>query len=212
MISRNNKILTTLILLASFAINSAIASNSDKVDQANKLVTNLTSEIIKTTSNKSLSENVKRDQVFKEIDKVIDAEWIAKFTLGKNYKNLDNNQQKKFIDLYHQYVVKTYGPKLKNYGNLKFKILQTIEQGKFIVVKTEFEPQNSPKVFIDFKLKDKGQNLVIIDFIAEGVSFIETQRSEFSSIVSDKGIAELFKILEQRIANLDKSPNKSLAK
>jgi ABC-type transporter MlaC component len=52
---------------------------------------------------------------------------------------------------------------------------------------------------MNFKIKQKEEKSKIVDFIAEGVSFIETQRSEINSAINNNGIEALIADLEKKI-------------
>jgi ABC-type transporter MlaC component len=78
-------------------------------------------------------------------------------------------------------------------------------QQSFYVVKAEFLPRDSNvPISVDFRVKEKDGKLVILDFIAEGVSLIETQRSEFNSAISQNGMDQFLKNLQARVEQLKK--------
>lgn len=52
---------------------------------------------------------------------------------------------------------------------------------------------------MNFKIKQKEEKSKIVDFIAEGVSFIETQRSEINSAINNNGIEALIADLEKKL-------------
>lgn len=139
------------------------------------------------------------------IDGAIDAEWIGRFVLGKNYKTATDAQRQRFTSLYRDFMINTYGPKFKNYNGRKFTVNEITEQGGFYVAKSEFLPRDSNvPISVDFRVKERNGKLVILDFIAEGISLIETQRSEFNSAISQKGTDQFLDELAVRVDNLKK--------
>jgi ABC-type transporter MlaC component len=48
-------------------------------------------------------------------------------------------------------------------------------------------------------IKEQNKQLAIIDFIAEGISLIETQRSEFDSAIKNIGIEQFLLDLNSKI-------------
>ena len=191
-----NLLQNTLIILFSIF---AIQANSANIPQANSLIEGLGNSINKIISKKNLDEKTKMQQIVVELDNIIDAEWMARFSLGKHFKVLNKDQQQSFIKIYREYLVKIYAPKIKGYSGLKFNIIQAIEQGNFIIVKAEFFPLNGNKINMNFKIKQKEEKSKIVDFIAEGVSFIETQRSEINSAINNNGIEALIADLEKKV-------------
>jgi len=191
-----NFLQNTLIIIFSIF---AIQANSANISQASSLVEGLGNSINKIISKKNLDEKTKMQQIIVELDNIIDAEWMARFVLAKHFKTLNKEQQQNFIKIYREYLVKIYAPKIKGYSGLKFNIIQSAEQGNFIIVKAEFFPLNGNKINMNFKIKQKEERSKIVDFIAEGVSFIETQRSEINSAINNNGIESLIADLEKKV-------------
>lgn len=195
------KILITLFL-AIFS-QSALAQDASNKTKVSDFVNGVGNKIISVASEKGLSEEQKKAKIIGVVDNVIDAEWIARFVLGKNYKTISDEQRSKFAKLYRDFMINTYGPKFKNYNGRKFDVTDVVEQSGFFVAKAEFLPKDSNvPINVDFRVKDRDGKLVILDFIAEGVSLIETQRSEFNSAISQKGIDQFLVDLDARVKKL----------
>ncbi len=163
-------------------------------------------KIISIAANKSLSEAKIKSQIINEIDSVIDSKWIARFVLGKNYKEMTQAQKDKFSELYRQFMINTYGPKFRSYNGRKFTVKSVEKQSIFYVAKCEFLPRDSDVIIdVSFRVKENDGKLLILDFVTEGVSLIETQRSEFNSSISQKGIEGFMKDLSKRVVELKKA-------
>ncbi len=204
---KNNmkKILLLTTSLFILFCNNSFAQNPAKEKEVGAFVETIGNKIVKIASDKALTDNKKREQIIAVVDSVIDAEWIARFVLGKNYRTITEEQKTKFIKLYRQFMINTYGPKFKNYDGKKFTVNEVTERNGFYVAKAEFLPRDSNvPISVDFRVKEKDEKLLILDFIAEGISLIETQRSEFNSAISQGGADKFLKDLEARVENLKK--------
>ena len=193
-----------LILTITFLIlNNAISSESK---EAETFIKNFGNKIITTASNKSFSVEERKQQLIKEIENIVDSKWISRFVLAKHYGTASKLQKDRFEGLYHDFMIYTYAPSFKGYNNEKFEIIDSMQQGKYYVVKCLFFPSEGPKVNVSFRLKKANgtNNFVLLDIIAEGVSLIETQRSEFGSVISTKGLDKFLDDLEVRVKNLKK--------
>ena len=105
--------------------------------------------------------------------------------------------------MYREFMINTYGPKFNSYDGKKFAVNSVEKQSNFYLVKSEFIPKNSDvAIFFDFRIKENEGNFFIVDFIAEGVSLIETQRSEFNSSINEEGMAKFLENLKKRIDSL----------
>ena len=194
------KILATCLV---FLIASPSFATDDQKPVVKKFVEDIGNTIIKTAGETGLSEVKKRDKIIAVIDKAIDSNWIARFVLGKNYKTANEPQKELFTKLYRDFMINTYGPKFKNYNGRKFTVNDVVEQGGFFIAKAEFLPKDSNvPISVDFRVKEREGKLVILDFIAEGVSLIETQRSEFNSAISQNGMDKFLDDLDARVKKL----------
>lgn len=194
----------TTALLIFFISNTALAKDPDQSIKVKNFVNQIGKEIISIANEKG-SESKKRDKIIEVIDVAIDSNWIARFVLGKNYRRANSEQRKKFTELYRKFMINTYGPKFKNYNGRSFEVKEVQKQRGFYVAKSEFLPRESNvPILVDFRVKERKGKLVILDFIAEGISLIETQRSEFNSAIAQKGIDNFLDDLSDRVEKLKK--------
>ena len=193
------------ILFVFLCAQSSFAQDAEKSAAARKFVEEIGNKVITIAAEKT-SDAARRAKIVKVIDDVIDAEWIGRFVLGKNYKSSTEAQRQRFTNLYRDFMINTYGPKFKDYNGRKFTVNEVIEQGGFYIAKAEFLPHDSnTPISVDFRVKERNGKLVILDFIAEGISLIETQRSEFNSAISQKGTDKFLDELTERVEKLKKA-------
>jgi phospholipid transport system substrate-binding protein len=206
------KILLALTLF--FLFNREIlAQNNPPQDMIRAFVQILGDQIIDVAKDKSLSDFQRKQKIINLIDKSTDSKWIARFVLGKNHKTANEEQKKQFMSMYREFMINTYGPKFNSYDGKKFTVNSVEKQSNFYLVKSEFVPKNSDVViFFDFRVKENEGSFSIVDFIAEGVSLIETQRSEFNSSINEEGMDKFLENLKKRIDILRSENGKSSTK
>lgn len=192
----------SILLTQSIDSSKASTTKADQSEQVKIFINEVGNQIIKSASDK-LSTEERKNKIIAVIDDAIDADWISRFVLGKNYKNISNEHKALFSDLYRDFMINTYGPKFQNYNGKKFEVTEVTKQGGFYIAKAEFLPKDSnTAILVAFRVKERNGKLVILDFIAEGISLIETQRSEFNSAISQKGIDKFLEELKDRIEKL----------
>jgi len=192
-------------IAAIFLISStaSFAQEPAKEAEVQKFVEIVGNKIINVAGEKNLSEKKKAEKIISMIDQAIDSDWISRFVLGKNYKTVSDEDKATFNKLYRDFMTNTYGPKFKNYNGRKFTVTDVKEQKGFYVAKAEFLPKDSnTPISVDFRVKERNGKLAILDFIAEGVSLIETQRSEFDSMISQNGMKKFLLDLDARVKKL----------
>jgi phospholipid transport system substrate-binding protein len=204
-----NQTIIFLLVIATYSFNNfAIAQNASTSANGDEkkirdFIQNIGEDIVKITSNKSLSKVQIENKMINLVDNIIDPDWISRFVVGKYYKTISDTQKARFSDLYRKYMINTYGPKFRHYHVKKFILLSSENQNSFYLVKCEFvqKDSNTP-VSVDFRVKNKDGKISVIDLITEGISLIETQRSEFSSAISQGGAEKFLDDLQQKVNNL----------
>ncbi len=204
-------IVTAAICNGNYAIaQNAIPNYVDGEKKVQDFVQNIGNTIVKITSNDSLTDDQTEHEMISFIDAIIDPEWISRFVLGKEYKTISDPQKTRFLDLYRKYMTNTYGPKFQHYDVVQFSLLSVEDQNSFYLARCEFTQKNSnTPVLVDFRVKNKDSKTSVIDVITEGVSLIETQRSEFSSAISQGGIEKFLDDLEEKVNRLKTKPSYS---
>lgn len=185
--------LTFLILI--FQTNFCLADNAKETGE---FVERLFQESISIARNNSLTDKQKEKKLSKLVDENVDTNWIARFVIGKYWRQISKKEQQEFIELYQSYLIKVYAPKFYNYGGGDIKIKKIIQQKeKVFFVQAEFDDEQGGVVGVDFRIVKKNGDLLITDFIAEGISFIVTQRSEINSTISNKGFDNFMEHLRE---------------
>ncbi len=117
-----------------------------------------------------------------------DCPGIARFVLGRYWRNASEEEQQEFVKLFENYVVFVYTARLSNFGGQTFKVRGSRSDGDGVIVSTEiFNPGNSSPLRIDWRLVTDNGVYKINDVIVEGISMMVTQRSEFASVVQRHG-------------------------
>lgn len=177
-----------------------ISEASATTDNAKAFISKVSDDVLKVMETAQLSSEQKEEKLTVLFKTTVDTDWIAKFVLGQYWRSASLEQQNKYKGLHKQYLIKNYVPKFKEYSNQKVKIGAVQDQGdEEYLVETVISSPDGPDVNVDYKVrKQKDGTFKIFDVIAEGVSMITTQRSEFGSILSRKGIDYLIEQLQAK--------------
>ena len=213
--SHNLFCFVTLFIITFFpSTNFSFANEAKDVEL---FVNNFSNQIITVADDKKLNIDQKRDQVIKIIDGVIDSGWIAKFVLGKNYRQASDEQKDLFKALYRDFVINTYGPKFNGYNGEKFSITSITNDTNYYIAKCIFHSKATTPINIDFRIRKNNDikisklNFLIFDIVVEGISLIETQRSEFGAVINKDGLDKFLIDLKDRNEKL-KAANKKPGK
>lgn len=192
----NFKALAIALLTISFA-GSAAATNCSAPD---KFVESLSGEVVKVIESPA-SESSKEAQLTSVFRKNVNTAWMAKFVLGRNWKELTPAQQGKFTSKYSDYLVASYVPTFKKYSGEKITVTGTkpLEKDGEFMVATAIERSGKAAVLVNYRLRKEGGCYKVGDIVAEGISLLNAQRQDFSSVFSSKGFDGLIESLDAKI-------------
>ena len=152
-----------------------------------------------------LSKNISKEEKINELKiiakETVDIKGVGFYSLGSARKNLDENQKKKYSQLFESYFLKSFSSRLAEYTNPEIQVQgkQVLNKNYTIVNSLLVGTSDRPEVKIDWRIYTKNQNSPLIrDLIIEGLSLARTQKEEFSSILNSNNgdIEVLFKTLE----------------
>jgi phospholipid transport system substrate-binding protein len=119
-----------------------------------------------------------------------------------------------FVGAFQNYMVGTYAGVFTQYRDQQVMIEpgQPIEaQKKIITIKTRVIDPGKPDIKIEFKLRRvKGAtNWLVFDMVAEGISLLDSKRSELGSLIRQQGLISVAAQLEEKAKAPIKAPEKA---
>ena len=132
----------------------------------------------------------------------VDIKGIGFYTLGSARKNLNDEQKKKYAELFEQYFLKSFSSRLAEYTNPEISVEgKKVLSEKYTIVNSLLKGTNErPEIKIDWRIyTKKPEKPLIRDLIIEGLSLARTQKEEFASVLNSNNddIEALFKVLEE---------------
>jgi phospholipid transport system substrate-binding protein len=191
-----------ILLIIWLAIAPTLSFADSKTE---KFVQAVSDTVISIIKNNSINDSQKTDQLKTMFIDTVDISWMAKFAMGKNWRSIDDNQKQKFIAIYQDFLLASYLPIFKKYTGEQILILRSenINEGQFKVY-TKIDRANQEDINVDYVLHDKNGKLQVFDIVAENVSLIATQRSDFGAIFSQSGFEGIINALQSKIVDNNK--------
>ena len=193
------KIVATISLLYFLSINHLYSIEPDIFVQSTV-----------NRASKILSNNISKEKKMKELQiiakETVDIRGIGFYTIGQTRKNLNDEEKKKYSELFEKYFLKSFSSRLAEYTNpeIDVKSKEVLNENYTIVYSVLKATNERPEVKIDWRIYTKDQkNPLIRDLIIEGLSLARTQKEEFASILNsnDGDINALFKTLDEFVQN-----------
>ena len=161
-------------------------------------------------ASKILSESISKIDKINELKKIaketVEIRGIGFYTLGSARKSLNEEQKKKYSEIFEQYFLKSFSSRLAEYTNPEIDVFgKKILNENYTIVNSLLKGTSErPEIKIDWRIYTKDpKNPLIRDLIIEGLSLARTQKEEFSSVLNsnDGDINVLFSTLEKFINN-----------
>ena len=134
------------------------------------------------------------------VESTHDLEYIARFSVGKkNWKAIDDNDRKKFVDTFSEYCIAAYSSRFEGYAGEGFWVTGShpVKRGR-IQVNSVLEIPGEESVNFVYLLQPGEEKPRIINIIVGGVSDLALKRAEFKTIIVNEGFAALLQYLEMK--------------
>jgi phospholipid transport system substrate-binding protein len=146
---------------------------------------------------------VQRQARFRELFRDdFDLPGISQFVLGRYWRVATPQEQKDFLGLFQEYLVRAYSARLGQYGGEPFRVTGSHPNGAETIVTSQIIRANGAPIAVDWYLITQAGRLKITDVYVGGVSMKVTQRDEFASVIQRNGgrVAALIAQLRQKLA------------
>lgn len=179
------------------------SAEAAKATPQGKFVQALGDRAIAILADKTITAEQRSAQFRQMLGDSFDLPTIGRFVIGQSWRSATPEQQKEYMDLFEALVVKTYSDRFALYTGEGFavKAVHPEDERDFIVNSEISHPDGSPATTVDWRLRQKGDKLGIIDVVVEGVSMSVTQRQEYASVLqrNDGKIDGLLDLMRQRL-------------
>ena len=189
----------SLLPAAGRLVRPALAQPVD--GRASAFVKNIGDKLVAVVNGPE-SEREKRAKLTAIIDGAVDVDGVARFCLGRFWRNASGEQQQRYTELFHQVLVNNITSKLGEYRGVHFTMGRAQQRDDNIVVSTVVERPNNPPTNVDWIISNVAGDPKIIDVIAEGTSLRLTQRQDYASYLShnNNNIDALINAMRQQVA------------
>ncbi|NOX20501.1 MAG: ABC transporter substrate-binding protein [Nitrospirae bacterium] len=188
--------LCVLIAAMLILVNPALASGpletlKDAVDDV--------IEILKKPELKGPEHEEERKRAIREaVSRVFDFREMAKRSLSRYWRKLDDKQREEFVELYRGLLERTYLKRIEAYQNERIVYKGERIRDRYALVKTIVITDKQVEIPVDYKLIKREKGWMVYDVVIEGVSLVNNYRKQFKSIIRRSSYDGLVKMLRQK--------------
>jgi phospholipid transport system substrate-binding protein len=127
-----------------------------------------------------------------------DTEYSARLVLGQTWRTATEDQRKRFVSAFYHSLLRNYGAALVDFTADRFTVLPYRgDPGETnATVRTEVKRSTGEKVPVNFSLRKTPDGWKAWDVVIEGISYVKSFRTDFSSEIQQKGLDEVIKRME----------------
>jgi phospholipid transport system substrate-binding protein len=152
-------------------------------------------------------ERVNDQDLHSVLDEGTDLSLLGRLVLGRYWRQANPRQRTEYLRLFRHYMLQTFVQRLRQYAGAdlgqpgaRFQIIASRRVGeRDILVQSRVAPPTSQPLRVDWRLRERPGEPVIIDLIVEGISLLVTQRSEFAAVLERSGVDGLLAELRARL-------------
>ena len=131
------------------------------------------------------------------IPSVFDIERISAISLGRTWRELDEEERKRFTNLLTELIVATYASRFARFDGQRFKVVEVRTASGGNVVRTQLQTTDR-NVSLDYFLR----NGRVFNVVADGVSDLSLRRADYNQIIKTEGYEALLLHLEEQTQRL----------
>ena len=132
---------------------------------------------------------------------------MARMSLGKEWRNLNSDQQQRFVRLFTELLERTYFRKIQKHLDTATSYtdedMQVTDEIIFSARKAEVKSEiayEDTKVPVDYRFVKLDGAWKIYDVLVEKVSLVQNYRTQFTDILRDHSSEQFMQTLQDRVA------------
>lgn len=127
-----------------------------------------------------------------------DTEYSARLVLGKFWRTTTPEQRQRFVDAFYHSLLANYGSALAEFTADRLQIYPSpVDPSKSIAtVRTEVKRDNGDRVSVNYYMHKTPQGWKAWDVVIDGISYVNSYRTDFGEQIEQQGIDPVIKRLE----------------
>ncbi|MDB2405526.1 ABC transporter substrate-binding protein [Arcobacteraceae bacterium] len=191
-----------IVLLSAFVMTQSLGANEQIIlkDHFLKKI----DEVILIVQDKTLSTKKRNSDIVTALTPMFDFTLMAKLSLGKTWKTLNNDDKNRFVTLYVERMKKSYSSKIDSYSDEKVEVtkINQPKANRISLVTNLVSKENKLEIVYKFykpkRLKMDKDSWLIYDVVILGVSILKTDKAQFREFLQTRSITQLMDELDKK--------------
>lgn len=191
----------SLIFLAVFGFTASSFAASSPVPMlektANQLISKLQQNKSQLRKNPSIINGFVKSII---LPHVAETEMARSVVSRSNWANATASQRQQFVEQFRTLVIRTYAAAFSSYTNesVKFRPLRPAQlSSNYLTVSSIVIRPGKPSIPVSYAVSQQQGQWKITDFTVDGISMVNSFKSQFASLDTSKGLAGLTTTLKK---------------
>ncbi len=185
-----------LTLLAAGLLTSsiAVAAAERPRDMVQSQAERVLAALVERRAEFRANPNTLEQYVRGELEGTFDQEYSARLVLGRHSRGVSDAKILAFANALTTNLLRRYGKAMLDFDpNVKVKVLSEtpMRDGKLMRVATEIQRAAGSPVPVDYMLRNVEGEWKVFDVLVEGVSYVQTYRTQFEEQLRDSTIDQV---------------------
>jgi len=124
---------------------------------------------------------------------------MSKLVIARPWRKFTKEQRAAFIDEFKVHLARSYGRRLSRYAGVDVRVVSEVaEQRGDITVHSRVVGGQFDGAAMNYRMRGKTGEWLVIDVIIEGVSLVTNYRSQIQESVSSRGVSGLIDRLREK--------------
>ena len=112
---------------------------------------------------------------------------MSRLVLARYWKIFDEKQRSEFEDAFKVFLAQEYGKRLDDYENQDVELLgERPEIRGDVTIRTRIVGGEFDAADVNYRLRKKGDEWLVIDVVVEGISLVSNWRDQFREVLRGK--------------------------
>lgn len=201
----NNFKISLLMLAAMLMTFATVNVQAEKMPEPQAVVKKASEDMLVALAENEAELEANPSKIYSLVEEILipnfDFARMAKLALGKNWNNINEEQQAKFVEEFRVLLVRTYSTAMLEYTDEEIRFLPFRDDlsKKRVNVPMEVAQSGGPGIPMTLSLYlNATEEWKVYDVKIEGISLVTNYRSTFSREINNIGIDKLIEDLAQR--------------
>lgn len=183
---------------APVAVQAQQATTAARQNSPSQIVLTNSTRILTTLENRraefTQNRTALRQFMTSEFNQMFDRDYSGRLVLGRHGRGASDADVKLFSDALAENLMQRYGASLLDFNTqlkVRVKSETALPGGRGVRVSSEFLRAGGEPIPVDYLMRQVGGQWKVFDVMVEGVSYVQTFRTQFDTPLSQKSIAQV---------------------